>query len=69
MKQEDVFCEIRNKHREHGLYLRLFVHCMTELEQEPLTEDEFFYFLYFPGGFRPGKIRARAGQAFDGLRS
>jgi len=37
-----VFCEIRNKHREHGLYLHLFVHRVTELEQEPLTEGEFF---------------------------
>jgi hypothetical protein len=42
MKQEHVFCEIRNKHREHGLYLRLFVSRVTELKQEPLTEHEFF---------------------------
>jgi len=42
MKQEHVFCEIRNKHGEHGFYLRLFVSRVTELEQEPLTEGEFF---------------------------
>lgn len=42
MKQEKVLCEVSNKNREYCLYLLLFVSRSTELEQESLTQVEFF---------------------------
>ena len=42
MKQEKVLCEVSNQNREYCLYLLLFVSRSTELEQESLTQVEFF---------------------------